>query len=140
MIAGMTIGQVARRAGMRPSSIRFYEKAGVLPKPLRRCGQRRYDDSVFDRLALLQFAKACGFALAETRRLFGDFENEAPLAARLAGMAQQKIAELNARAEWIAAARARLERGLTCRCATLGDCGRSMARRRCSGAHEPHLT
>ena len=41
----MTIGEVAGRAGIKASAIRFYEKAGLLPKPNRTSGQRRYDDS-----------------------------------------------------------------------------------------------
>jgi MerR family redox-sensitive transcriptional activator SoxR len=39
----LTIGEVARRAGVATSSIRYYERIGLLPKPDRAQGQRRYD-------------------------------------------------------------------------------------------------
>lgn len=63
----MTIGQVARKTGLRASAIRFYEKSGLLPRPDRAGGQRRCDDLILDRLALLDFAKKSGFTLDEIR-------------------------------------------------------------------------
>ena len=63
----MTIGEVARRAGMRASAIRFYEKSGLLPKATRAGGQRRYDQNILPRLALLSWAKECGFTLEQIR-------------------------------------------------------------------------
>ena len=42
----MRIGEVARRAGVRVSRIRYYEEVGVLPEAERVSGQRRYDDRV----------------------------------------------------------------------------------------------
>ena len=45
----LTIGQVARRAGLRDSHIRYYERIGVLPEPQRVSGQRRYTEDVLHR-------------------------------------------------------------------------------------------
>jgi DNA-binding transcriptional MerR regulator len=59
----MTIGQVAKRSGLRASAIRYYERVGLLPKPARSGGQRRYDSRILDRLAVLERAKNCGFTL-----------------------------------------------------------------------------
>ncbi len=39
----LTIGDVARRSGLRPSALRYYEEAGLLPAPARVNGRRRYD-------------------------------------------------------------------------------------------------
>jgi DNA-binding transcriptional MerR regulator len=61
--------------GPRASAIRFYEKAGLIPKPLRSGGQRRYDRTILDRLAVLEFAIECGFTLAEARQLFSGFRD-----------------------------------------------------------------
>lgn len=72
MSTALSIGQVAKQAGLRPSAIRFYEKAGLLPKPLRSGGQRRYDSSILSRLAVLQRAKECCLTLDEARGLFND--------------------------------------------------------------------
>ena len=65
----MTIGQVARRMGLRASAIRYYERTGLLPKPERHSGQRRYDQPVLARLAVIRFAKHVGFRLTEIKRL-----------------------------------------------------------------------
>ena len=40
--ANLTIGEVARRAGLNVSAIRYYEAEGLLPEPPRSAGQRRY--------------------------------------------------------------------------------------------------
>ena len=41
--ARMSIGEVARRAGVAPTAIRYYESLGLLPEPTRTAGRRRYD-------------------------------------------------------------------------------------------------
>ena len=46
----MRIGEVARRAGVRVSLIRYYEAIGLLPEPERVSGQRRYDETVLPQL------------------------------------------------------------------------------------------
>ena len=45
-MAGLTISEVARRAGLRPSAIRYYERIGILNAPPRVSGRRSYDPSV----------------------------------------------------------------------------------------------
>jgi MerR family redox-sensitive transcriptional activator SoxR len=99
----MTIGQVAKEAGLAASAIRFYEHAGVLPKPMRIGGRRHYDSSVLERLAVLERAKACGFSLAEARQLFYGFRGDTPPSQRWQMLAQRKIAELDELARKIAA-------------------------------------
>src|SRR5882762_7431969 len=120
----MTIGQVAKASGLRASAIRFYEKEGVLPQPVRASGQRRYDRKVLERLALLEFAKACGFALSEARTLLNAPADDTPLSARLRDVAQRKIAELDAKAQRIARSKERIQRAVQCRCGDLSECAR----------------
>lgn len=115
----MTIGEVAKRAGLRTSAIRFYERAGLLPAPARESGQRRYDPSILDRIAVLERAKACGFTLTEIDALFHDGGTHSVKWRRLA---EKKIVELNAAAERIQAMRELLKRG--CDCSTAADCGK----------------
>jgi len=57
----VTIGSLARQAGVRPSAIRYYERLGLLPPPPRHGGRRSYDSDAVARLALVQFALATGF-------------------------------------------------------------------------------
>src|SRR5918992_1339605 len=65
----LTIGEVARRAGLQPSAIRYYEQIGLLPAPGRQSGRRRYDPAVLDRLTVIRVGQAAGLTLAEIREL-----------------------------------------------------------------------
>lgn len=115
----MTIGEVAKRTGLRASAIRFYEHEGLLPEPARVGGQRRYDTSILDRIAVLERAKSCGFTISEIRLLFNEAGSHSTKWKRLA---QKKIAELEAAAQRITAMKDLLERG--CNCDTATECGR----------------
>jgi MerR family redox-sensitive transcriptional activator SoxR len=126
----MTIGEVAKAAGLRASAIRYYEDAGLLPQPYRTSGQRRYDRRVLERLAVLEFAKKCGFRLAEVRSLLTEHRDAATLAQRLHAIAERKLAELDAEAKTIALRKKRIQRALDCRCSDFGECGRRILARK----------
>src|SRR5205085_10290790 len=66
----LTISQVARQAGVRPSTIRYYESIDVLPPARRLNGRRRYDPAILDRLAFIQITQQLGFTLSEIQLLF----------------------------------------------------------------------
>lgn len=117
----LSIGEVAKQAALRPSTIRFYEKKGLLPRPLRSGGQRRYDPSILARLAVLVRAKQCGLTLDEARELFNDSGRPSE---RWQRIAQKKVAELDAMVERITTMRDLLRR--RCNCADLDECGRRM--------------
>jgi MerR family redox-sensitive transcriptional activator SoxR len=121
---------VAARAGIKASAIRFYEKAGLLPQPNRSGGQRRYDATAVERLAILEFAKDCGFTLAECRELFNGFRDDAPLSSRMRKLAGKKIAELDALSRRVALMKELLENSLRCKCVDLRECGRRILTRR----------
>lgn len=125
----MTIGEVARQTGLNASAIRFYEKAGLLPRPTRLSGQRRYDESILPRLALLDWAKECGFTLEEIRELFGK-TGEAPLSQRMQKLCHKKIDELQALAQRITLMQGLLERARKCQCIDVQECGRRILNRR----------
>ncbi len=61
----MTIGDVAAATGLQPSAIRYYEDAGILPKPDRVGGKRRYGPDTIDRLTLIRFCSRLGMRLAD---------------------------------------------------------------------------
>jgi len=65
----LTIGDVAHRAGLATSSIRYYESIGLLPEPDRLHGQRRYRTDVLGRLAFIGIAQSAGFKLDEIKAL-----------------------------------------------------------------------
>jgi MerR family transcriptional regulator, redox-sensitive transcriptional activator SoxR len=121
--ATLTIGEVARRAGLRTSAIRYYEDMGVLPRPERVYGgHRRYSARVFQQLAFIQLAQQAGFSMAEIQTLVTGFDENAPLGVRWRTLAEQKLAELE---ELIARAQGMkriLENGIRCRCLNLDEC------------------
>jgi DNA-binding transcriptional MerR regulator len=129
MLNAMSIGEVAERAGINASAIRFYEKAGLLPKPVRASGQRRYDIAAVERLAVLEFAKDCGFTLAECRELFNGFRDNAPLSNRMQKLAGKKIAELDALGRRVKLMKQLLENSQKCKCIDLAECGRKILAR-----------
>jgi MerR family transcriptional regulator, redox-sensitive transcriptional activator SoxR len=67
--SGLTIGNLARMVGVRPSAIRYYEACGVLPAPARRSGRRFYDRDAAARLRAILTARSLGFSIAEIRDL-----------------------------------------------------------------------
>jgi MerR family redox-sensitive transcriptional activator SoxR len=124
----MTIGEVAKRSGLRASAIRYYERVGLLPKPARSGGQRRYDSGILARLAVLERAKNAGFTLDEVQQLFND---QGRPSERWQRVARKKLAELDALMDQIRGMRDLLER--RCQCADLDECGRRLlARKACA--------
>ena len=118
----LAIGEVARRAGVRPSTLRFYEDAGLLEAPPRVNKRGRYDPSVLHRLTVIQLAQQAGFSLAEIRTLFYGFPEGTPAGSRWRAMAQRKLAEVDdliARAHGM---KRLLKTALRCGCLTLEDC------------------
>jgi MerR family transcriptional regulator, copper efflux regulator len=66
----LSIGQVARRAGVGVETVRFYEREGLLEEPQRRVsGYRQYDEQVVKRLHFIKRAQHLGFSLKEITEL-----------------------------------------------------------------------
>ena len=119
----LTIGEVAERAGIRASALRYYESVEVLPEPKRVNGRRRYDSRVFDRLAVIQMAQQAGFTVAEIRTLFNGFTTETTASARWEVLARQKLVEVDALMLRTQTMKRILEEQLLrCCCFTLDEC------------------
>jgi MerR family transcriptional regulator, copper efflux regulator len=77
----MTIGQLARRVGVRPSAIRYYEAHGLLCPPARSVKEYRlYGAEAVTLLRFIRRAKELGFSLDEIRRLIEASRDEPPCA------------------------------------------------------------
>jgi MerR family redox-sensitive transcriptional activator SoxR len=118
----LTIGEVARLAGIRPSAIRYYESLGLLPHPRRVSGQRRYDTSVLQALRIIQIAQEVGFKLDEIQVLFHGSPVDAPLSARWHPLARQKLGEVNVLIARAQIMKHLLEESLQCGCMSLEEC------------------
>lgn len=66
----MQIGELAKQGGVSVQTVRFYERRGILPNPLRKeSGYRIYGDLDLKRLAFIRQAKALGFSLKEIQEI-----------------------------------------------------------------------
>lgn len=66
----LDIGEVAKRAGIPASTLRFYEEKGLVASVGRRGLRRQYDRDVLERLALISLGRSAGFSLEEIARMF----------------------------------------------------------------------
>jgi MerR family redox-sensitive transcriptional activator SoxR len=121
-MSSLTIGEVASRAGVNASQIRYYERVGVLPKPERSGGQRRYDESVLHRLAIVDVAQRAGFTLAEIRHLTGPENRGASAGDRISELAERKLPEVDALISRAQAMKEWLELARSCDCRTADVC------------------
>jgi MerR family redox-sensitive transcriptional activator SoxR len=118
----LTIGQVAKRAGLNLSAIRYYEAEGLLPEAPRVSGQRRYGEDTLARLGVIDVAKRAGFSLDDIRVLLDASDAGQPAHERLQQLARRKlpeVEELIARAERV---RGWLQTATSCGCDTLDVC------------------
>ena len=116
----MRIGEVAGRAGVRVSLIRYYEGVGLLPEAQRVSGQRRYDESVMRRLAVIDVAQRAGLSLEEIRELI-EHGND-PMSERLRALADRRLPEIDALIERAERVRQWLQAAQSCRCEAIDDC------------------
>ena len=123
----LSIGEIARRAHVATSTIRYYERIGLLPKPRRTGGRRRYDDSILERLAMVRFAKQVGFSVAEVRILLGGATGRPP-PERWRKLAHDKLAQVDRLIGEASAVRQLLLDTLDRKCPKLVERGRAMAR------------
>lgn len=123
----MTIGELAAESGMPASTIRYWERIGVLPKPLRVSGQRRYAPDAVQRLAVLRLAQACGFHLDEMRHLLHGFGVGVKPPRRWQELAKRKQQELDEQIARLKAMRRVVDRVMQCQCLELPECGRIAA-------------
>ena len=119
----LTIGQVAVRAGVATSALRFYEAQGLIQSVRTDAGHRRYPRAVIRRVAFVVFAQKVGLSLEEIRAELARLPSNrvperadwAKLSARWTARIRDRIAELE-----------RLEAGLTrcigCGCLSLDRC------------------
>lgn len=118
----MRIGEVAERTSTPATTIRYYERIGLIQEPQRVSGRRSYGEEILEHLQAIATAKELGFTLEEIKMLLGGFRSEEEASQDCRELAEQKLRELNA---LIASARRMkgiLEHGLTCECTSLQGC------------------
>jgi len=107
----MSIGELAADTATPISTVRFYERKGLLPPPPRESGKRRYPPSAADRVRLIRMWQNAGFSLGEIAQLLTD-RADLPAWKQLV---HTKLAELEVLEDEIARSRRQLEHALLCR-------------------------
>ena len=128
---GLSIGEVARRTGLAASTLRYYEKAGLLPAPSRVSKQRRYDAAILGRIKLVKIARSAGFTVEETRKFISGFPAGATPSARWQALAKRKRQELDALIDGARKMKIVLASQFGCRCPRLEDCESAFAQKDC---------
>jgi MerR family transcriptional regulator, redox-sensitive transcriptional activator SoxR len=118
----LTIGELARRAGRRASSIRYYEQIGLLPEPGRIGGQRRYRPDSVRTLAVIDTAQRAGLSLDEIKALLGAAQGSGGAVEELRLIAARKVPQVTAMIERATLVRRWLEQASRCECPALEEC------------------
>jgi len=117
----LTIGEVAARAGVRTSTLRYYEDEGLL-RPARRIGgQRRYDAGAIEALTVVRFCRTLGFSLTEIRTLLTEPRGTRKRT-QWRGLVDAKLAELDDAIARATAMKSVLQASRDCDCVDLEEC------------------
>jgi DNA-binding transcriptional MerR regulator len=115
----LLIGEVAERAGLATSAIRYYEELGLLQPAARESGRRLFDESAANRLRAITAAREAGFSLEEIRRLL-DSQSEGTETWR--ELVQAKIDEVGSRIVRLQTIEQTLRDSLECGCRAWDEC------------------
>ena len=118
----MKIGDVAEQLGIPASTIRYYEKVGLIGPQRRVSGRRSIDERAIFTLKFIQLAQAAGFSLAEMQSLLDSYAKDPNPGGMWLALAKEKKAAVRARIESLAQMDRILSELLKCRCATLDEC------------------
>jgi len=99
MSARIRIGELSRRTGCNIETIRYYERIGLLPAPVRSAGRYRlYDTADLRRLSFIRRARDLGFTLDEVRSLvFLSAKDEQEACANVRELAESHLVEIRAK-------------------------------------------
>lgn len=112
-MADISIGELARRSGVKAPTIRYYEQAGLLPVPGRTEGrQRRYGRAAVERLNFIRHARELGFEVAAVRELLTLSEQPYRPCAEVDSSVCRHVADINRRIAQLTALRSELQRSL----------------------------
>jgi MerR family redox-sensitive transcriptional activator SoxR len=118
----LTIGGASARSGVPASTLRYWERTGLLTSPPRVGGRRRYDAAAYRQIEMIALAKRVGFSLAETRTILAGFSEGSPPSDVWSRLAATKLPEVERMLVEAGAMKRFLESGLLCECLSLDQC------------------
>lgn len=138
MKATLTIGELARQAGVPTSTLRYYERCRLLRPCQRSSGNYRlYDAQALDRLRFIRAAQSNGFTLDDITALLDFRDGRTSPCRQVQGLIEERLADLERRVEQMRQVQAVLKSALAVcreaerdnRCAVLEDLNRSTSAR-----------
>lgn len=123
-MSDVSIGEAARRSGVKVPTIRYYEEIGLLPPPPRSDGNRRlYGSDDLRRLAFIRHARELGFEVEAIRTLLALQDDPSQSCAAADAIAKSRLAEVDRRIAGLTALRTELRRMIAeCACGRVADC------------------
>ena len=120
----LSIGELARRTGVKVPTIRYYEQTGLVEPPGRSGGnQRRYGPEAICRLTFIRHARDLGFTVEAIRELIDLNRSPDRTCAEIDAIARDHLAEVEERIARLTALRAELKRMIAqCAGGTVADC------------------
>jgi DNA-binding transcriptional MerR regulator len=112
----MTIGEVAQKAGVAQSVIRYYEAAGLMARPSRKHGARQYDDDAVDQLKILRSLRRTGITIRGLATITSQQRGSNVRREVWLGVVERRIAELDALMIEAQESKRRLEETIACQC------------------------
>ena len=118
----MNIGEVSKLLGIPASTIRYYERVGLLERQPRVSGRRWFGRSALAALKFIQLAQAAGFTLAEMKELRDDYARSPDPSGLWRSVAVEKRQSVRAQIRHLSQMDEILSALLECKCATLSRC------------------
>lgn len=119
----LTVGEVARRAGLATSAIRFYESNELISSQRNDAGHRRYRADVLRRVSFIKVAQRVGLRLSEIREALDELpDGRAPTTEDWARIARSWQPMIDERIALLESLRARLDGCIGCGCLSLDVC------------------
>jgi MerR family transcriptional regulator, redox-sensitive transcriptional activator SoxR len=117
----LPIGELADKARVRASALRYWEERGLLPGARREGGRRMWPATAVRRVALIKMAQRAGFTLAEITELLGT-DAKPSTTRQWRALAARKLPELDRHIEQARALRQAVADCLECGCMNFDQC------------------
>ncbi len=118
----MKIGDVSAKLGMPASTIRYYEKIGLIKPQHRISGRREFDERALFALEFVRLSQAAGFTISETKSLLDAYSTDPSAKGAWVSQAQKKKLEIDIKMKELMQMDIILSEILSCKCVSLTEC------------------
>ena len=118
----MRIGEVAESLGIPASTIRYYERVGLIGVPERVSGRRSFGQSELTMLKFIKLAQAAGFSISEIRNLCAEYSTNPSPSGVWTSFAKEKQQEVQDQIEALSQVQSILAELMACRCDSFLEC------------------